>query len=156
SGGEQQRVAVARAIAPRPGLLLLDEPLSALDARLRRSVRSDLQSLLSGLGATVLYVTHDPEEAMSLADRLVVLDRGAVRQAGPAIEVYRRPLLEPVARLLGEANLLEAALVGSAARAATALGALDVSLGSLPPRDGARGLVLLRPEEIEIAPDGRA
>jgi ABC-type Fe3+/spermidine/putrescine transport system ATPase subunit len=106
SGGEQQRVALARALAPRPALLLLDEPLSALDASLRRQVRADLASLLGRLGTTVLYVTHDQEEAMLLADHLVVLDRGRVVQAGPPLDLYRRPAHPFVASFLGEANLL--------------------------------------------------
>ncbi|HTQ79868.1 MAG TPA: ABC transporter ATP-binding protein, partial [Thermoanaerobaculia bacterium] len=101
SGGEQQRVAVARAIAPRPALLLLDEPLSALDAQRRRTVRADLASLFSRLGTTVFYVTHDQEEALLLADHLIVLDRGRIVQEGPPLELYRRPLNAFVARFLG-------------------------------------------------------
>ncbi len=106
SGGEQQRVALARAVAPRPALLLLDEPLSALDARLRRDVRGELASLLRGLGTTALYVTHDQEEALLLADHLIVLRDGRVAQAGPPLELYRRPADAFVATFLGEANLL--------------------------------------------------
>ena len=109
SGGERQRVALARALAPRPALLLLDEPLSALDASLRRQLRAELAALLRQLGTTVLYVTHDQEEAMMLADRLVVLDRGRVVQAGPPLELYRRPSHPFVASFLGEANLLPVA-----------------------------------------------
>ena len=106
SGGEQQRVALARAVAPRPALLLLDEPLSALDAQLRRGVRAELGELLRRLGTTTLYVTHDQEEAMLLADHLVVLDRGVVAQAGPPLELYRRPASRFVASFLGEASFL--------------------------------------------------
>jgi ABC-type Fe3+/spermidine/putrescine transport system ATPase subunit len=106
SGGEQQRVALARAVAPRPALLLLDEPLSALDAVLRRQLRGELATLLRRLGTTVLYVTHDQEEALLLADLLVVLDRGRVVQAGPPLELYRRPADPFVASFLGDANLL--------------------------------------------------
>jgi ABC-type sugar transport system ATPase subunit len=106
SGGERQRVALARALAPRPALLLLDEPLSALDASLRRQLRAEVAALLRGLGTTVLYVTHDQEEAMMLADHLVVLQGGRVVQAGPPLELYRRPANAFVAGFLGEANLL--------------------------------------------------
>ncbi len=106
SGGEQQRVALARAVAPRPALLLLDEPLSALDAQLRRGVRAELAELLRRLGTTTLYVTHDQEEAMLLADHLVVLDRGRVAQAGLPLELYRRPASRFVASFLGEASFL--------------------------------------------------
>ncbi len=104
SGGEQQRVALARAVAPRPSLLLLDEPLSALDARLRCAVRTELAALLGKLGTTTFYVTHDQEEAMLLADHLVVLDRGRVMQAGPPLDLYRRPATPFVASFLGEAT----------------------------------------------------
>jgi len=106
SGGERQRVALARALVPRPALLLLDEPLSALDASLRRQLRAEVAALLRGLGTTVLYVTHDQEEAMMLADHLVVLQGGRVVQAGPPLELYRRPANPFVAGFLGEANLL--------------------------------------------------
>ena len=95
------------AIAPRPALLLLDEPLSALDARLRRSVRAELAALLRKLGTTTFYVTHDQEEAMLLADHLVVLDEGQVVQAGDPLDLYRRPATPFVASFLGEANLVE-------------------------------------------------
>jgi ABC-type Fe3+/spermidine/putrescine transport system ATPase subunit len=112
SGGERQRVALARALAPRPALLLLDEPLSALDASLRRQLRAEVAALLRGLGTTVLYVTHDQEEAMMLADHLVVLQGGRVVQAGPPLELYRRPANPFVAGFLGESNLLP--IAGSA------------------------------------------
>jgi ABC-type Fe3+/spermidine/putrescine transport system ATPase subunit len=145
SGGEQQRVAVARAIAPRPALLLLDEPLSALDARLRRTVRADLARLLAGLGTTVLYVTHDQEEAMLLADHLVVLHRGQVVQEGAPLDLYRRPADPFVASFLGEANLLPVILEGG--RPVTALGPLD-----LPAAEGQQ--LLVRPEDLIVDPGG--
>jgi len=147
SGGEQQRVAVARAIAPRPALLLLDEPLSALDARLRRTVRADLARLLAGLGTTVLYVTHDQEEAMLLADHLVVLNRGQVVQEGAPLDLYRRPADPFVASFLGEANLLPVTLKGG--RPVTALGALDSTSGG-----GAGRQLLVRPEDLIVDPSG--
>jgi putative spermidine/putrescine transport system ATP-binding protein len=144
SGGEQQRVALARAVAPRPALLLLDEPLSALDARLRRTVRSELASLLRTLGTTVFYVTHDQEEAMMLADHLVVLNEGRVVQAGLPLELYRRPETPFVASFLGEANLVEVV----AAAAQTPFGRLDFPPGVT------RGWVLVRPEDVAESAGG--
>jgi iron(III) transport system ATP-binding protein len=132
SGGEQQRVAVARAIAPRPALLLLDEPLSALDARLRRTVRAELAALLRRLGTTVLYVTHDQEEAMLLADHLVVLRDGRVAQAGPPLDLYRRPADAFVAAFLGEASVLPA----------------EALAGYPPP--GEPGRLVVRPEDLTL------
>ncbi len=143
SGGEQQRVALARAVAPRPALLLLDEPLSALDARLRRTVRSELASLLRQLGTTVFYVTHDQEEAMMLADHLVVLNEGRVVQAGAPLDLYRRPETPFVASFLGEANLVEVGVAtGGGTPAHTPFGKLDFPPGVT------RGWVLVRPEDV--------
>jgi ABC-type sugar transport system ATPase subunit len=150
SGGEQQRVALARAVAPRPALLLLDEPLSALDARLRRTVRAELASLLRQLGTTVFYVTHDQEEAMLLADHLVVLHDGRVMQAGPPLDLYRRPASPFVASFLGEANLVavevEAGCEGKPVR--TPLGKVAL------PGGAARGWLLVRPEDVTEDPLG--
>jgi ABC-type sugar transport system ATPase subunit len=152
SGGEQQRVALARAVAPRPALLLLDEPLSALDARLRRTVRSELASLLRTLGTTVFYVTHDQEEAMMLADHLVVLNEGRVVQAGAPLDLYRRPETPFVASFLGEANLVEVVVPeghgGDGTPVQTPFGKLD-----FPPRV-TRGWVLVRPEDVTETPGG--
>ena len=143
SGGEQQRVALARAVAPRPSLLLLDEPLSALDARLRRTVRSELAALLRKLGTTVFYVTHDQEEAMLLADHLVVLDHGRVVQAGAPLDLYRRPETPFVASFLGEANLVEVSVDGEGGKPAPShFGNLNVPAGVT------RGWVLVRPEDV--------
>jgi ABC-type sugar transport system ATPase subunit len=156
SGGEQQRVALARAIAPRPALLLLDEPLSALDARLRRNVRAELAALLRRLATTVFYVTHDQEEAMLLADHLVVLDRGRVVQQGPPLDLYRRPADAFVAGFLGEASLLPAEVLGAAdgtLRLSTPLGTVEVP-GAAPP--GRRGSLLVRPEDVDLAAEGAA
>jgi ABC-type sugar transport system ATPase subunit len=153
SGGERQRVALARAVAPRPGLLLLDEPLAALDARLRRDVRTELAAFLRKLGTTVLYSTHDQEEAMLLADHLVVLDQGRVAAAGPSLDLYRRPATPFLASFLGEANLIEVAV----AAGATAAGckSVDTALGRLPlPAGAARGWLLVRPEELAEDPRG--
>jgi ABC-type sugar transport system ATPase subunit len=147
SGGEQQRVALARAVAPHPALLLLDEPLSALDARLRRTVRAELASLLRKVGTTVFYVTHDQEEAMLLADHLVVLHEGRVEQAGPPLDLYRRPATPFVASFLGEASLVEVS-VEEGKGTGTPLGRLA------PPGCPCRGWVLVRPEDVTEDPSG--
>jgi ABC-type Fe3+/spermidine/putrescine transport system ATPase subunit len=106
SGGEQQRVALARALAVRPGLILLDEPLSNLDARLRLDLREELRRIHLETKVTCLYVTHDQDEALSLADRLAVMNRGRIEQIGTPREVYERPASEFVARFMGETNWL--------------------------------------------------
>lgn len=108
SGGMQQRVALARALAIRPRVLLLDEPLSALDAKIRVRLRAEIRRIQRELGVTVLYVTHDQEEALSIADRLVVMWQGRVQQAGPPPEVYTRPVNSFVADFVGTTNLLQA------------------------------------------------
>ena len=106
SGGQQQRVALARALAVEPGLLLFDEPLSSLDARLRLDLREELHRILRETHMTSLYVTHDQEEALSLADRLAVMNQGRIEQIGTPEEIYRRPMNEFVARFMGEINIL--------------------------------------------------
>ena len=108
SGGQQQRVALARAIAVRPRLLLLDEPLSNLDAKVRHRVRVEIRALQRRTGITTVYVTHDQEEALSIADRLVVMWQGRVQQVGPPLEVYTRPATPFVADFVGTTNLLRA------------------------------------------------
>lgn len=107
SGGQQQRVAVARATAPQPSLLLLDEPLSNLDARLRVETRAMLRELQQELGSTAVYVTHDQEEALALSDRLAVMHQGRVQQVGTPVEVYDQPANRFVATFIGRANLVE-------------------------------------------------
>jgi iron(III) transport system ATP-binding protein len=110
SGGEQQRVALARAIVIRPGVLLFDEPLSNLDAKLRVQMRGEIRSLQKKLGITTVYVTHDQEEAMAIADRIAVMNKGEIAQIGDAEELYRRPASVFVARFIGHANLLSASV----------------------------------------------
>ncbi|HUB67475.1 MAG TPA: ABC transporter ATP-binding protein, partial [Candidatus Methylacidiphilales bacterium] len=106
SGGQQQRVALARALAAEPALILLDEPLSNLDARLRLDLREELRRIHRETGTTCLYVTHDQEEALSLANRLAVMNRGRIEQTGTPEEVYRKPVNEFTARFMGEINVL--------------------------------------------------
>lgn len=113
SGGQQQRVALARAIVNQPRLLLLDEPLGALDLKLRKQMQLELKRLQHKLGITFVFVTHDQEEAMTMADRIVVMNSGRVEQVGTAQEIYMRPSSRFVAEFIGEANLLELMPVGS-------------------------------------------
>jgi len=108
SGGQQQRVALARALAAQPDLVLFDEPLSSLDARLRLELREELRRIQQESGLTCLYVTHDQEEALSLCDRLAVMNAGRLEQVGTPEEIYRHPATEFAARFLGEINLLRA------------------------------------------------
>jgi putative spermidine/putrescine transport system ATP-binding protein len=110
SGGQRQRVALARAVAIRPGILLLDEPLTALDAALRDRLRGELNRLLRALGITTIYVTHDQSEAMELGDRVVVMQKGAIAQIGTPREIYFTPRNRFVAEFIGAANIVEAAL----------------------------------------------
>ena len=113
SGGQQQRIALARALATSPGLLLLDEPLSALDARVRVRLRSEIRSLQQRLGITTILVTHDQEEALSMADRIVVMNHGTIEQIGVPSEIYQRPASPFVADFVGKTNLLPAKAVGA-------------------------------------------
>ena len=142
SGGQQQRVALARALVNRPSLLLLDEPLSALDANLRRHMQGELKALQREVGITFLFVTHDQEEAMTLSDRIVVLRRGRIEQIDTPREIYRRPRTTYVANFIGQTNLLRAQIENGLARA-----------GDLEwPYQSARREILfsLRPEHVRI------
>ncbi|MDB5414187.1 MAG: spermidine/putrescine transporter ATPase subunit [Rubritepida sp.] len=113
SGGQQQRVALARAIVFRPQVILMDEPLGALDKNLRYQMQSEIKDLQRKLGTTVIYVTHDQEEALNMSDRLIVMDHGKIEQAGRPSEIYDKPATAFVARFLGEANLLPIRAVGA-------------------------------------------
>jgi len=152
SGGEQQRVALARALARRPQALLLDEPFSSLDASLRTHVREEVRELLRQQGVTTVLVTHDQEEALSLADHVAVLRDGRIVQQGAPAELYERPADARLAGFLGEVNLLDADF--GEGTAATALGLLELR-GA--PSDGAgRGVVMVRPEQLEVSVRGDA
>jgi iron(III) transport system ATP-binding protein len=154
SGGQQQRVALARALASRPRVLLLDEPLSNLDARLRVSMREELRRLTREVGITTLYVTHDQREALALSDRVAVLDDGRVLQTGAPLEIYRRPRTRRVAELVGEANYLRA-LVTEGGRAGepvtveTPIGPLRAVSGD-DHDAGERLVLMLRPEALRV------
>ena len=112
SGGQQQRVALARAIAPRPRLLLLDEPLSALDAKIRVSLREEIRSIQRELGITTVFVTHDQEEALSISDRIVVMNAGRIEQMGSPYDIYNRPATRFAATFVGHLNTLPASVFG--------------------------------------------
>jgi iron(III) transport system ATP-binding protein len=147
SGGEQQRVALARALARRPRALLLDEPFSSLDASLRSRVREEVHALLIEQGVTTVLVTHDQEEALSLADTVAVLRDGRIVQQGAPTQLYEHPVDEPLARFLGAVNLIAADFEQTTAR--TPLGALSLRT----PRDPAAaraGTVMIRPEQLEV------
>jgi thiamine transport system ATP-binding protein len=131
SGGEQQRVALARALAPNPRLLLLDEPLSALDAKLRQGLRAEIRRIQRELGITTVYVTHDQEEALALADRIAVMRNGRIEQIDIPRTLYRRPRSLFVASFLGQANLVPARVSGREGRyvqVQTPLGRFEVSM----------------------------
>ncbi len=150
SGGQQQRIALARALATAPGLLLLDEPLSALDALERVRLRHEIRALQQKLGVTTIMVTHDQEEALSIADRIVVMNHGVIEQVGTPMDIYREPASPFVADFVGKVNVLPARVAGG-----------ELRLGSLCiPCDGADrdARVYLRPEDVLARPikDGDA
>lgn len=151
SGGEQQRVALARALAPDPRLILLDEPFASLDADLRARVRGEVRDILRRAGATAIFVTHDQQEALELADRVVVMDRGRFEQIGAAADVYHLPTTRAVADFVGEASFLP----GDVRE-----GCVDLELGrfALPGVTAAPGSVevMVRPEDVVLDASGDA
>jgi iron(III) transport system ATP-binding protein len=154
SGGEQQRVALARALAPSPSLLLLDEPLSALDARVRLALRHEMKALQRRLGITTIMVTHDQEEALTMADRIVVMNHGVVEQIGTPSEIYGEPASLFVARFVGHMNLIEA--VADARPGWARSGALALRHRAGPATRVGGALTLgIRPEEVRIGPAAR-
>jgi len=154
SGGEQQRVALARALAIRPRVLLMDEPLSALDAKLREELRSELFRLLQQLAMTTIYVTHDQVEAMSLGNELIVMSQGKIEQVGRPLDVYRKPANKFVAEFLGSANIFEAECVEKEGRRQIQLPfALLKAPSYLEPGSC---YVMIRPEDMEVGENGDA
>jgi iron(III) transport system ATP-binding protein len=147
SGGERQRVALARAMAPEPELVLLDEPFSSLDATLRGGLRREVELILRDAEATALLVTHDQEEALSLADRLAVMRDGEIVQVGPPVEVYGKPATRWAAQFVGEVNVLSGIARGSGVE--TELGVFDLRV----PASGSVH-VAVRPEQLELRSDG--
>jgi len=151
SGGQQQRVALARAIVNNPQVLLLDEPLGALDLKLRREMQVELKGLQKRLGITFIYVTHDQEEALSMSDRIAVMNQGRIEQIGSAADIYERPRTRFVAEFIGETNLLPARVVRNGGPTATVdiLGVPTPLSGNGIPPSGA--LASIRPERIRLA-----
>lgn len=160
SGGQQQRVALARAVVFQPDILLLDEPLSALDAKIRIELRAELARLLHQFGITALYVTHDQQEAMSLGDQVVVLDKGEIMQVGTPYEVYTRPANDFVARFVGSANLFDAEIEGMEDAMVVRLRFGVITLNGQtasrcrPMLEGGRVSVMCRPEDVRLMADG--
>jgi len=159
SGGQKQRVALARALVCRPSVLLLDEPLAALDAKLRRAMQIELKRLQSRVGITFVFVTHDQEEALVMSDRIAVMNAGRIEQLGRSADVYHKPAAAFVADFLGQANLLDAALVSRNGESAELLAGgrlrLRIPASALPDNDSV-GFVVVRPEKIALlthAPD---
>ena len=147
SGGQQQRVALARALAVEPKVLLMDEPLSNLDARLREEVRDEIKGLSQKFGIAVLYVTHDQVEAMALADRVAVMSKGKVLQCAPPRELYDTPSSREVCEFLGSTNLIDG-VVADGAQVNTDLGSLACAISDKNLRNVS---VAIRPEELQMA-----
>jgi len=147
SGGQRQRTALARAIVNRPKLLLLDEPLSALDLKLRKRMQLELKALQERLGISFIFVTHDQEEAMAMADRIVVMNNGTVEQVGTGDEIYKKPHSRFVADFIGDANMLECHEVDGSMR----LSCCGQALGPAARTGSRKALAMLRPEDIGVS-----
>ena len=157
SGGQQQRVAIARAIVFHPSVVLMDEPLGALDKNLRYQMQVEIKEIQRRLGMTVVYVTHDQEEAMNMSDRIAIMSNGRIAQLGPPAEVYERPQDIFTARFLGEANLIEGTVEETAGEGATLRTAGGLALEGRVARGVGRGAtasLFVRPERVGIAPAG--
>ncbi len=156
SGGQQQRVALARALAPKPQVLLLDEPLSALDAKIRVSLREEIRQIQKQLGITTVFVTHDQGEALSISDRIVVMNAGRADQIGTPLEIYNRPATRFVASFVGTLNIIEATVIDPAANTVkvgdnTII--LRESIGAL--KGGDKLSIALRPEAGSLSESAR-
>ena len=163
SGGQQQRVALARALVNRPKVLLLDEPLGALDLKLRKAMQLELKALQDRVGITFIYVTHDQEEALTMSDRIAVMNRGRVLQVGTPAEIYEQPADRFVADFIGETNFLEGQVqemrAGEVAVVVDGVLTLYVPIPPLSPPASERVTVAIRPEKISLhaqPPDQRA
>jgi spermidine/putrescine transport system ATP-binding protein len=157
SGGQQQRVALARALANHPEVLLLDEPLSALDLKLRQEMRSELKNLQRRTGITFIFVTHDQEEALTMSDRIAVMSRGKIQQLGAPLDIYERPVNRFVADFIGDTNFVEASVERAEGelvhcRAPGGLDFLASPMGS--PAGGAKVTLAIRPEKILLKAGG--
>ncbi|MGQ0665138.1 MAG: ABC transporter ATP-binding protein [Pseudomonadota bacterium] len=150
SGGQQQRVALARTLVIEPEVLLLDEPLSNLDARLRVEMRSELKALQRHTGVTAIYVTHDQEEANAMADRIALIDRGRIQQVGTPVELYDRPANRFVASFLGTANLIEGEIALAGERAVFRAAGIEIALTGRPGPGPA--CLAFRPQTVALSP----
>jgi len=148
SGGQQQRVALARALAIRPHVLLLDEPLSALDAKIRVELRQEIRRIQQQLGITTIYVTHDQEEALSISDRIVVMNEGKIEQIGSSTEIYNFPKTEFVARFVGQINLLPVDVVNPS-EGVVKIGQQIIKAGQFGHLNGNPIRLAVRPEELD-------
>jgi putative spermidine/putrescine transport system ATP-binding protein len=153
SGGQQQRVAIARAIVVQPPLVLMDEPLSNLDAALRLEMRSEIRRIHQEFGLTTIYVTHDQEEALSLADRLVVLRDGEVSQVGTPAELYEHPVSPYVAAFMGYRNLLRLTATSHGAASGRGLSVTGTPADTPAPAAGQPVIVAIRPEDLHVVAD---
>ncbi|MBN8928841.1 MAG: spermidine/putrescine ABC transporter ATP-binding protein [Rhodospirillales bacterium 69-11] len=153
SGGQQQRVAIARAIVVEPPLVLMDEPLSNLDAKLRLEMRAEIRRIHQLLGCSTIYVTHDQDEALSLADRIVVLRDGSVRQIGTPEELYARPAHADVAEFMGYRNLVPTTAMPAGEGVRVRIGGAEFLAEPMERIDG-RAVAAIRPEDLSPAPDG--
>ena len=152
SGGQQQRVALARALAPRPRMLLLDEPLSALDAKIRVSLREEIRAIQRELGVTTVFVTHDQEEALSISDRIVVMNAGHVEQFGTPFDIYNKPQTRFAATFVGTLNTIHAQVLDAAAKTVSIAGQ-TATIPGLPAeaRAGDTVSLAMRPEAVSLA-----
>ncbi|MEO8476002.1 MAG: ABC transporter ATP-binding protein [Actinomycetota bacterium] len=155
SGGQQQRVALARALILNPAVLLLDEPLGALDAKLRKRLQIELKALQEEVGITFIYVTHDQEEALTMSDRIAVMSQGRVEQVGPPKEIYEEPATAYVADFLGVSNLMDATASGSGdGGCKVSIGEFDLVAGQGEGDTVGAAKVTIRPERVELLPQG--
>ena len=150
SGGQQQRVALARALAIKPKVLLLDEPLSALDAKIRVMLRTEIRAIQRSLGMTTIYVTHDQEEALSISDRIVVMRGGRIEQTGTPSEIYNKPATEFVAFFIGASNVITATVKDASTGVVVWEGNEIRAAGSLAAEPGRRVRLTVRPESIAL------
>ncbi len=153
SGGQQQRVAIARAIVVEPPLVLMDEPLSNLDAKLRLEMRAEIRRIHQSLGCSTIYVTHDQDEALSLADRIVVLRDGRVRQIGTPEELYGRPAHPDVAEFMGYRNIIETVATPAGNGVTVTIAGATIGGTAIGPVSG-KALAAIRPEDLVATPDG--
>ena len=156
SAGQKQRVSLARSLAPAPGILLLDEPLSALDQKLQQKLKLEIKRIHNELELTTLWVTHDQAQALSIADKVAVMNRGRIEQLGPPREVYSRPVNEFTARFIGKGNLLrgEVKKIGDS-RASIKIngsGIMEIKIDQLELKNGDLVLLLIRPEDFDLFP----